>query len=591
MTKLLHRALIGLLAWWIALIPAIANQSNTWAPTTGTLSGLALVTDYNNAFSALQSSNSGGTAPANDQSLAGVYGQPWLDTSVTPNAVRIYDGSSWLIRGWIDTVNHYWIPNTAGGAQGTIASATTTDLGTVKNPVLQITGSTPITSFGSTAPVGARYFLNFGGALVLTAGAPLILPNGGSNITTVAGDSAIAEQYGAGSWAIVSYTKANGQALSASANFTGAAFFNSVISPTALVSNTNNWNPAGLSTANTIVLQCNASINITGIVAPATDGQVLTLVNTGTNPCTLTANDTNSSAGNTFSFTSPITILSGRTLTIRYLTIGWFLFDQIPARPPRGTFANLRTLNVTNARGDTAPTTANNQMKILVDTITVDDGNGNAFTLDAGYAYNCTVDVTASGAGGLDTGSVAASTWYFLWVIFNPSANVASCLASTSSTAPSMPSGYLHKARVGANQTDASSHFYRVQQYGRVAHYVNVASSNTLGPRLIQSGAAGSVGPTYQAFTVLGVTAPVTAGRILVVALNAFSGLNCASNVVAPSTAYNSGSGTPPINNEANGTQISAWLDLESTSIAVANNFGGGSNGCATYDAAWEDNL
>ena len=52
-------------------------------------------------------------------------------------------------------------------------------------------------------------------------------------------------------------------------------------------------------------------------------------------------------------------------------------------------------------------------------------------------------------AGGLDTGSVANGT-YFVWLIRNTTTGDVDALFSTSATAPTMPSGYGHKRRIGA---------------------------------------------------------------------------------------------------------------------------------------------
>ncbi len=67
--------------------------------------------------------------------------------------------------------------------------------------------------------------------------------------------------------------------------------------------------------------------------------------------------------------------------------------------------------------------------------------------------------ITSSGAGGLDTGSEAASTWYYVWLIFNPSTKTYAAMLSISSTSPTMPSGYTKKRRVGVVRNDASSNF------------------------------------------------------------------------------------------------------------------------------------
>jgi hypothetical protein len=59
--------------------------------------------------------------------------------------------------------------------------------------------------------------------------------------------------------------------------------------------------------------------------------------------------------------------------------------------------------------------------------------------------------------GGLDTGAVANSTWYYIWLIKNPSSGTVDALFSTSASSPTMPSGYSLKRLVGAVITDSSA--------------------------------------------------------------------------------------------------------------------------------------
>ena len=92
--------------------------------------------------------------------------------------------------------------------QATIASAATTDLGSDIAENITVSGTTTITSFGSTAPLGATKFLYFSGALILTHnGTSLIIP-GAANITTAAGDCAIVRHESSGNWRVLSYLKA-----------------------------------------------------------------------------------------------------------------------------------------------------------------------------------------------------------------------------------------------------------------------------------------------------------------------------------------------------------------------------------------------
>lgn len=91
------------------------------------------------------------------------------------------------------------------GTPVTLASAGTTDIGAQNSVAIEITGTTTITSFGTTYN-GPRY-LRFTGALILTHGASLNLP-GAANITTAAGDTAMAyPNQAANGWNIVSFSR------------------------------------------------------------------------------------------------------------------------------------------------------------------------------------------------------------------------------------------------------------------------------------------------------------------------------------------------------------------------------------------------
>jgi len=106
------------------------------------------------------------------------------------------------------------------------------------------------------------------------------------------------------------------------------------------------------------------------------------------------------------------------------------------------------------------------QLDIDADSITLSDGLS---TYDA-LSANLIVDITVTGANGLDTGSEANSTFYSVWVIYN-GITVASLL-STSFTAPTMPSGYTYKRFVGAVRNDGSGNFLDFIQRGKRIFYI-----------------------------------------------------------------------------------------------------------------------
>jgi hypothetical protein len=92
-----------------------------------------------------------------------------------------------------------------------LASATTTDLGTIPSHTVNITGTTTITGFGSSAvttyPI---YNIVFSGVLTLTYNASSLILPGVASIKTAANDSAIALYLGSGNWQVLRYTKAAG---------------------------------------------------------------------------------------------------------------------------------------------------------------------------------------------------------------------------------------------------------------------------------------------------------------------------------------------------------------------------------------------
>jgi hypothetical protein len=71
---------------------------------------------------------------------------------------------------------------------------------------------------------------------------------------------------------------------------------------------------------------------------------------------------------------------------------------------------------------------------------------------------------SGSPVNGLDTGSVAASTWYHVFVISNGT-NV-DVLFSTSASSPTMPGGWSYRRRIGSIRTDASKNVLGFVQVG-----------------------------------------------------------------------------------------------------------------------------
>lgn len=200
---------------------------------------------------------------------------------------------------------------------------------------------------------------------------------------------------------------------------------------------------------------------------------------------------------------------------------------------------------------------------------------------------------TTNGVNGLDTGVLSAATWYNIWAIDNGATT--SALGSISATAPTMPSGYTYKCRLGTAQTDVSSHFRSFLQSGS-------STSITIGSGalpIIASGVAGTVGanPVLVSATIAGngFCVPPTATDILINASSTYTNASAANVLVAPDTSW-SGTGNGPAG--ANGVvwplylpgatamNLQVALKLEATTIYWASSAAGGALACQGYKDA-----
>lgn len=103
---------------------------------------------------------------------------------------------------------------------------------------------------------------------------------------------------------------------------------------------------------------------------------------------------------------------------------------------------------------------SNNQIDIIL---------GNYLSLSGiGSANAATViDCGVNGLNGLDTGSLAASSYYYIYAIADSSnKNLSGGLASLSASAPVLPFGYDSMRLIGVAKTDGSVHFLKFYMTG-----------------------------------------------------------------------------------------------------------------------------
>lgn len=244
------------------------------------------------------------------------------------------------------------------------------------------------------------------------------------------------------------------------------------------------------------------------------------------------------------------------------------------AQPLQAGFKNLIITNTT-------ATTPSSQLNFTADMLTLWNTSNGAVSITS---FSVTVNANTSGANGLDTGSFATNSWYFIWAIYNPTTATAAGLLSLSSTAPTMPSGYTYKARYGSVRSNAAPAFQNFMQKGRRQQYiVGTFTGNALtAVPNIANGTAGTYSHTTPTFVTASLAsfAPSTASEIFIVPSLSFQGSAAASVQIAPNISYggtNTTTGNVPAAQLENTNQIAVFgFLLETTSIAwTSNNTGG----------------
>lgn len=144
--------------------------------------------------------------------------------------------------------------------------------------------------------------------------------------------------------------------------------------------------------------------------------------------------------------------------------------------------------------------TPNTILDVAAGTVASDDGS-QYITIGALTGTTGGTFVAGTGQPKLDAGTVAASTWYHVFAIGQTSAT-ADILFSASATAPTLPSGYTVKRRLGSFLTDGSSNILAFTQDGNLFEWAsppNNLAGNTLGTAAITQGLSTPNGVNVQA--------------------------------------------------------------------------------------------
>ena len=320
-------------------------------------------------------------------------------------------------------------------------------------------------------------------------------------------------------------------------------------------------------TADNVTVTGNSTINALGTV---TSGVKKWLTFTGTPVLTYNASSLIVPGSANISVTAGDTAVaqslgSGNWRVISYTRLNGTAFTS----PMPVSFRNLKI-----------QVTSNTAITVSADQLTLANGSGNYLSITN---FSQSIATGTSGAGGLDTGSIGASSWYNVYggakVDGTPTAYL-----SLSATAPTLPSGYTYYGRIGAVRTNGSNNLLATLQSGRRTQYV-VGGSNVANLPLMASGSAGSVTvPTWVAVAT-GTFVPPTTSAIKVI-MEAPNG-----TMVAPNNSYgpnNSTTNPPPLVANVTGyVNLQGEIILESTNIYWASI----SAGSGLFCLGWEDNL
>lgn len=287
------------------------------------------------------------------------------------------------------------------------------------------------------------------------------------------------------------------------------------------------------------------------------------------------------------------TITTGQDTIARYTTAGGGRYEVLLA----GGLVQTET-SIQSAFKNLAITTTGTNANI---TVTADEVvlENTGFTYFTARTVSLVINSAASGANGLDTGSLAADTWYSVWVIYNSNTSTTAGLISLSTTAPTMPAGYTFKARIGWIRTESGVNEYPLSsiQRGRTAYYKIAAGSNLTQLSVIASGVQGTTTADVNTWATVSIVnfVPTTASRIGItpasqggfafVAVAPNSDYQAVNNSVKQANAPVSFQNVATSSLFASGSNV--LMQLESTNIFVISSAAGGRVLCS----GWEDNI
>lgn len=170
----------------------------------------------------------------------------------------------------------------------------------------------------------------------------------------------------------------------------------------------------------------------------------------------------------------PANVTSGMVADVEYNGSVMIVLDPLPSSI--GVVGTARNLSAVNGTSGSATATWGAD-EIVVESVL----GGSAYKLSS---FSKVLNVSTTGAGGMDTGAAPTSGWLAVYAIYNPSTNVSALLGvnATSTAAPNiygganMPSGYSASALISVVPTTAAALMAQFTQRDRSIGIVNASA-------------------------------------------------------------------------------------------------------------------
>lgn len=290
------------------------------------------------------------------------------------------------------------------------------------------------------------------------------------------------------------------------------------------------------------------------------DGWTIAYKNNGVGVITLQA------GSGTIDGLSSITLAAGASCVVWCNGTNLFTFGgSAPAATPVSIQGAIRKFKASYSTTTTITMTC--------DEVVLKNSGGTAY-LASGVSL--TVNSATSGANGLDTGSIANSTWYYYYIIYNGS--TVAGLISTSATTPTMPSGYTYATKaLGAVRTNGSAQFIGFDQINDLWNY-RVGSNLSAYPVIASSTQGDVTTPTWVQVDITGL-APYPSSSFLAsvtVLGNGVNGAGANLGMIAPNAsfgAYNTSSNPAPLSNSSTAIQATFVLTDQYVRVAQQANY------------------